>query len=191
MASLAEKALEFREKAKTNEKPKLTCWKPKFRKAAENYCRAAQLNYQVNRQNIVSLKTQKFFFTNYQTKFYYNTFFFLQVGNEEEAKSDLISACDCYKKKRAWFSAAKALEQVITICLDKRKYATEVKEESAISMLTSKVIEQGPLSAAYQETMGCFIPPKEVSALLRVVYNDKLSNKGLVKFNAKDWYPNL
>ena len=30
-------------------------------------------------------------------------------------------------------------------------------------MLTSKVIEQGPLSAAYQETMGCFMPPKEVS----------------------------
>ena len=47
-------------------------------------------------------------------------------------------------------------------------------------MLTSKVIEQGPLSAAYQETMGCIIPPKEVSALLQVVYNDKLSNKRLV-----------
>ena len=58
MASLAEKALEFREKAKTNEKPKLTCWKPKFRKAAENYCRAAQLNYQVNWQNIIWLKTE-------------------------------------------------------------------------------------------------------------------------------------
>ena len=111
---------------------------------------------------------------------FYIKFFFLQVGKDEEAKSDLISACDCYKKKRAWFSAAKALEQVITICLDKRKYATEVKEESAISMLTSKVIEQGPLSAAYQETMGCFIPPKEVSALLQVVYNHKLSNKRLV-----------
>ena len=47
MVSLGEKALEFREKAKTNEKPKLTCWKPKFRKAAEDYCRAAQLHYQV------------------------------------------------------------------------------------------------------------------------------------------------
>ena len=76
----------------------------------------------------------------------------------------MISACDCYKKKRAWFSAAKALEQVITICLDKRRCENEVKDEKgAISMLTSKVIEQGPLSAAYQETMGCFMPPKEVS----------------------------
>ena len=53
MVSLGEKALEFREKAKTNEKPKLTCWKPKFRKAAEDYCRAAQLHYQVIQRNIV------------------------------------------------------------------------------------------------------------------------------------------
>ena len=52
MVSLGEKALEFREKAKTNEKPKLTCWKPKFRKAAEDYCRAAQLHYQVIYINI-------------------------------------------------------------------------------------------------------------------------------------------
>ena len=63
-------------------------------------------------------------------------------------------------------------------------------EEGAISMLTSKVIEQGPLSAAYQETMGCFIPPKEVSKLLQEVYNYRLSCI-IVKFNAKDWYPNL
>ena len=59
MASLAEKALQFREKAKTNEKPKLTCWKPKFRKAAENYCRAAQINYQVNGQNVIWVKSKR------------------------------------------------------------------------------------------------------------------------------------
>ena len=53
MVSLGEKALEFREKAKTNEKPKLTCWKPKFRKAAEDYCRAAQLHYQVIQNNVM------------------------------------------------------------------------------------------------------------------------------------------
>ena len=81
MASLAEKALEFREKAKTNEKPKLTCWKPKFRKAAENYCRAAQLNYQVNWQNIIWLKTEAcvnyiFHFKQFRKKVY-NTFFSL------------------------------------------------------------------------------------------------------------------
>ena len=48
MAALIEKALEFREKAKAHEKPKLTWWKPKYRKAADDYCRAAQFHYQVN-----------------------------------------------------------------------------------------------------------------------------------------------
>ena len=47
MASLTEKALEFRENAKTYEKPRITWWKPKYRKAAEDYCRAAQFHYQV------------------------------------------------------------------------------------------------------------------------------------------------
>ena len=47
MAALIEKALEFREKAKAHEKPKLTWWKPKLRKAADDYCRAAQFHYQV------------------------------------------------------------------------------------------------------------------------------------------------
>ena len=77
MASLAEKALEFREKAKTNEKPKLTCWKPKFRKAAENYCRAAQLNYQVNGQNIIWLKTEACVISYYFKRFQENLVLYL------------------------------------------------------------------------------------------------------------------
>ena len=75
MVSLGEKALEFREKAKTNEKPKLTCWKPKFRKAAEDYCRAAQLHYQVIYINIgwVRKKTgnNAFGYLKIQKKIYY------------------------------------------------------------------------------------------------------------------------
>ncbi len=47
MDSLAEKAIQLREKAKAHEKPSLAWWKPKYRKAADEYCRAAQFNYQV------------------------------------------------------------------------------------------------------------------------------------------------
>ena len=54
MAALIEKALEFREKAKAHEKPKLTWWKPKYRKAADDYCRAAQFHYQVNFSSLLS-----------------------------------------------------------------------------------------------------------------------------------------
>ena len=56
MAALIEKALEFREKAKGHEKPKLTWWKPKYRKAADDYCRAAQFHYQVKRNSHILWK---------------------------------------------------------------------------------------------------------------------------------------
>ena len=58
MAALIEKALEFREKAKGHEKPKLTWWKPKYRKAADDYCRAAQFHYQVRR--VMAIKPHLF-----------------------------------------------------------------------------------------------------------------------------------
>jgi len=126
MAALIEKALEFREKAKAHEKPKLTWWKPKYRKAADDYCRAAQFHY--------------------------------QAGKEDEAQADLLCACDCYKKKRAWFSAAKALEQVITICLKKK---TSDTEKSAVVALATKITDQTPKAVAYQGQLGYKIDSKE------------------------------
>ena len=42
---------------------------------------------------------------------------FYGCGVVEESKVNLLKACDCFKKKRAWYSAAKTLEQAMTIAL--------------------------------------------------------------------------
>lgn len=42
---------------------------------------------------------------------------FYQCGVVEESKTNLLKACECFKKKRAWYSAAKTLEQAMTISL--------------------------------------------------------------------------
>ncbi len=40
---------------------------------------------------------------------------FYQLGEVEAAKANLLRACECFKKKRAWYSAAKTLEQAMAI----------------------------------------------------------------------------
>jgi len=40
---------------------------------------------------------------------------FYQMGEVEASKTNLLRACDCFKKKRAWYSAAKTLEQAMAI----------------------------------------------------------------------------
>lgn len=37
------------------------------------------------------------------------------AGEVEESKINLLKACDCFKKKRAWYSAGKTLEQAMAI----------------------------------------------------------------------------
>ena len=43
----------------------------------------------------------------------------LQAEKEDDVQSDLISAFECYKEKRAWFNSAKVLEQIIALHLKK------------------------------------------------------------------------
>eukprot|EP00095_Tigriopus_kingsejongensis_P008812 maker-scaffold646_size120253-snap-gene-0.20 protein:Tk08812 transcript:maker-scaffold646_size120253-snap-gene-0.20-mRNA-1 annotation:"gamma-soluble nsf attachment isoform x1" len=43
---------------------------------------------------------------------------FHQAGNIDECKTNLLKACECFKKKRAWYSAAKTLEQAMMISLN-------------------------------------------------------------------------
>ncbi len=40
---------------------------------------------------------------------------FYQMGEVEASKANLLRACECFKKKRAWYSAAKTLEQAMAI----------------------------------------------------------------------------
>ena len=40
---------------------------------------------------------------------------FYQAGEVEASKTNLLKACECFKKKRAWYSAAKTLEQAMAI----------------------------------------------------------------------------
>lgn len=40
---------------------------------------------------------------------------FYQAGEIEASKANLLKACECFKKKRAWYSAAKTLEQAMAI----------------------------------------------------------------------------
>jgi len=40
---------------------------------------------------------------------------FYQMGDVEASKTNLLRACECFKKKRAWYSAAKTLEQAMAI----------------------------------------------------------------------------
>ncbi len=37
------------------------------------------------------------------------------MGEVEASKANLLRACECFKKKRAWYSAAKTLEQAMAI----------------------------------------------------------------------------
>ena len=66
----------------------------------------------------------------------------------------MLNACECYKKKRSWFSAAKALEQVITICLRKKPRPPSENEKGVVVSLTSKINSQLPQTAAYFEQLG-------------------------------------
>ena len=67
----------------------------------------------------------------------------------------MLNACECYKKIRSWFSAAKALEQVITICLRKKPIPpSENDEKGVVVSLTSKINSQLPKTAAYFEQLG-------------------------------------
>ena len=87
--------------------------------------------------------------------------YFHQAKEDDAAQSDLLSAAECYKKKRAWFSAAKALEQAITISLNK-KHFSENEEKSAFVALISNINEQNRDTASHQEQIGCKILLKEV-----------------------------
>ena len=40
---------------------------------------------------------------------------FYSMGQVEAAKSNLLKACECFKKKGTWYSAAKTLEQAMAI----------------------------------------------------------------------------
>ncbi len=40
---------------------------------------------------------------------------FYKAGEVEASKTYLLKACDCFKKKRSWYSAAKTLEQAMAI----------------------------------------------------------------------------
>ena len=103
--------------------------------------------------------------------------FYIQAGKEDEAQSDLLLACECYKKKRAWFSAAKALEQVITICLKKK---THEDEKSALIACVQTVCDQHPKTAAYQDKLGCKVASKEVC---RCLENSCVHDTGTIKFS--------
>ena len=92
----------------------------------------------------------------------------MQAGNDEEAQQDLLNASECYKKKRAWFSAAKALEQVITICL-KKKPNSGHGEKGALITLTSTINRQISQAAAYQEQVDCKTAPEEVKMLASIL----------------------
>ena len=37
------------------------------------------------------------------------------MGQVEAAKTNLLKACECFKKKGTWYSAAKTLEQAMAI----------------------------------------------------------------------------
>ena len=52
---------------------------------------------------------------------------FYQAGEVEASKTNLLKACECFKKKRAWYSAAKTLEQAMAIT---HKQVREVKTHS-------------------------------------------------------------
>ena len=41
--------------------------------------------------------------------------YFHQAGEVEASKNTLLKACECFKKKRSWYSAAKTLEQAMAI----------------------------------------------------------------------------
>ena len=110
-------------------------------------------------------------------RIWYSINFYIQAGKEDEAQSDLLLACECYKKKRAWFSAAKALEQVITICLKKK---THEDEKSALIACVQTVCDQHPKTAAYQDKLGCKVASKEVCPCLE---NQSLHNTGTIKFS--------
>ena len=86
-----------------------------------------------------------------------------QAGKEEEAQTDLLNACECYKKKRSWFSAAKALEQVITICLKKNHINSNQNEKkSAVEKLSKKINDQLPKTAAYKQQLSSQVSAYEV-----------------------------
>jgi hypothetical protein len=40
---------------------------------------------------------------------------FCEAGDHKRGKEMLLRACECYKKKRIWYSAAKTLDQAITL----------------------------------------------------------------------------
>ena len=40
---------------------------------------------------------------------------FCEAGDRIRGKEMLLKACECYKKKRIWFSAAKTIDQAITL----------------------------------------------------------------------------
>ena len=44
---------------------------------------------------------------------------YCEAGDTDLGMNMLERACDCYKKKRNWFSAAKTLEQAITLSLER------------------------------------------------------------------------
>ena len=107
----------------------------------------------------------------------------LQAGKEDEAQTDLLNACECYKKKRAWFSAAKALEQVITICLKKNHInSTENETKSAVMELSKKLSEQHPKTAAYKEQVGCKVASKEVWIFYLLYYSTTLLYRNIWYF---------
>jgi hypothetical protein len=47
---------------------------------------------------------------------------FCEAGERKLGKEMLLKACECYKKKRIWYSAAKALEQAITLAHEEVRY---------------------------------------------------------------------
>ena len=65
---------------------------------------------------------------------------FYQANEVEASKSNLLKACECFKKKKAWYSAAKALEQAMAIT------HKQVIYPSTGSFLTKRIFETWILS---------------------------------------------
>ena len=47
---------------------------------------------------------------------------FCEAGDHKKGKEMLLKACECYKKKRIWYSAAKTLDQAVILAQEEVYY---------------------------------------------------------------------